>query len=285
MRIPAILFCLVALFALSHRARAAESYANCTGTVTSLPQTITTPGVWCLKQTLAYASTTSNALVIAADNVTLDCNDFTISAPPNSSSTAIGIYGTDRLNTTVRHCNVQNFFKGIFLHSTGAGGGHVVEDNTFGASFSIGIQVEGDGSIVRRNIVFAVGSSGSLSLIGIRAAGSVNITDNTIDGVDATVGSGSSAYGIYTTGNPDGTIDGNRVRNLFKDGAGKIYGIFNASSGRISIRDNDLFGDGSKGSTGVACTDAAARAKNNMINGFATPLLHCGKAGENDVAH
>ncbi len=59
-------------------AHAAESYDNCTGFIDSVPATITTQGTWCLRKNLATNITTGNAITIATNNVTIDCNDFKI---------------------------------------------------------------------------------------------------------------------------------------------------------------------------------------------------------------
>jgi hypothetical protein len=53
------------------------------------------------------------------------------------------------------------------------------------------------------------------------------------------------------------------------------------SSGRITLRDNDLSGDGSAGgpgSTGLAClgdSGSSGRALGNIINGFETGIENC----------
>src|SRR5687768_7170485 len=93
-RPPFLLLLLLLSAAVSPpTARAAASYDNCTGFVTTLPATIATQGVWCLKQDLSTAITSGNAIAITANNVTLDCNGFKLgglSAGPASTATGIG---------------------------------------------------------------------------------------------------------------------------------------------------------------------------------------------------
>lgn len=282
--LSAILLGSIALLAFPKSAHAAESYANCNGVVASVPKTISTPGVWCVKQNLATASTSAKAINIASDNVTLDCNDFTVSGPGGTGDTSIGIYTNNHINITVRHCNVQGFRYGLDFASTGGGGGHIVEDNSFNANTSTGIRVDGDGSVIRRNRVFSTGGSTTVTnATGIYGTDSVTISDNTVSGVAARATSNGNAYGIYTSNNPNGSIEANRVRGLAKDGTGKIYGIFNATSGRVTLRQNDVFGDASAASVGLTCTNSTGRAKDNIINGFVTALRGCGDAGENDI--
>jgi len=288
MRVVVLLLSLLVLTMLSHRAHAAESYAGCTGFVPSLPYTISTPGIWCLNKTLNTQATSGISLTIASDNVTLDCNGFAISGN-NKLRTGLmtAIYGKDRHITTVRHCTVFSFDKGLDLQSTGAGGGHVVEDNNVYSMTMFGLRVEGDGSVVRHNLVSRVGASNSTNPTGttwgIYTVGSVNLSDNTVDGIIARQGSNGSAYGIYTWKNPDGTIEGNRVHNLYASGTGNIFGIANIASGRVSVLDNDLF-DYTHIGTGVSCADSSGRLKGNIINGFALAVLRCGKAKDNDIS-
>src|SRR6185369_16529682 len=71
-----ILVTLVLFLTVPRLASAAESYDNCTGFITSLPAVVTTQGTWCLKQDLATAITSGNAITINTGNVTIDCNDF-----------------------------------------------------------------------------------------------------------------------------------------------------------------------------------------------------------------
>jgi hypothetical protein len=275
---------LVAL-SWTHTAHAAESYANCTGTVSALPTTISSSGTWCLKQNLATAAATGSAININADNVTVDCNDFAISGSAGTATNAIGIYALNRNNINVRHCTVQGFRYGVALLSTTSGGGHAVEDNRLMGNTYMGIRVDGDGSVVRRNLVLDTGTTTtSANVFGLYTSGSVNVVDNTVSGVAARVGSNGSAYGIYTINDPDGSIEGNRVRHIVHDGTGKDYGILNASSNRIALVGNDLFGAGSTGSVGMSCANSSGRAQDNVINGFATGLKTCGDAGRNDVS-
>src|SRR5687768_16439274 len=107
-------------------AHAAESYDNCTGFIETLPATISTQGTWCLKHDVSTAITSGNAITIAANNVTLDCNDFKVGGlAAGDSSAANGVYAASRLNATVRQCGVRGFSQGIWLD----GAGHLVEDN------------------------------------------------------------------------------------------------------------------------------------------------------------
>src|SRR5690606_2404136 len=149
-------------------------------------------------------------------------------------------YAIQRLNATIRNCSIRGFRRGVGLFGS-SGGGHVVEDNRLDNNTYMGINIAGDGSVVRRNQVLDTGG-GAEHAFGIYAWYGVDILDNTVSGVlpaGNAAGTGS-AYGIYTHLNPNGSISTNRVRSLVSRGEGGVYGIYNSSSDRISVRGNDI---------------------------------------------
>ena len=275
---PALLFGM--LLFLPRAAQAAESYDNCAGFITSLPAVISGQGVWCVKQHLTTSIAAGNAITINANNVTLDCNNFNLDGSGAGLATqAVGIYANGRANVVVRHCRVRGFYKGLaFL---GTGGGHLIEDNSFEGSTYNGLTVQ-TGSVVRRNRVLDTGKSTvTTAPIGIYASQSTDVLDNTVSGVTATAASNSNAVGIFTSGDIDNSIAGNRVRAIAKDGTGNAYAIQNVSSGRVILRNNDLTGDSSTGSVGLACSSGSGSARGNVIHDFATPISTCADAGGN----
>lgn len=261
------------------KAEAAESYDSCKNTITALPATISTTGTWCLKQDLSSAAASGTALMVNANDVILDCNGFKLDGSTAGTATkAIGIRST-KSGVTVRHCNVRGFNMGIYL--SGTAGGHVVEDNHLDSNTYMGIGVEGDGSMIRRNAVLDTGGSTvSTRAFAIYARYSVDVLDNTVSGVFAN--SGDTA-GIYTYSNPSSSIDGNRVRGVVKSSTGIARGIDNIYSTRITLNGNNVVGDGSASTVGMRCSSSQGRAKSNVIVGFAAAILGCGNAGGNDA--
>ena len=258
-------------------AHAAQSYDNCTGFIDTLPATISTQGTWCLRHDLSTSIASGSAITIATNNVTIDCNDFKLGGLAAGTGTnAYGIYANGRLNLTVRHCNVRGFGYGLFAY----GGGHLVEDNGFDGNTYLAVNVEGAGSTIRGNRVIDTGGSSSLTgtALGIYAADGVDVLDNTVNGV-APTGTNAYAYGIYAVANGEGSVTGNRVRGLAPSGTGTNYGIYNSSSGRTVVRDNDVQGNGIANSVGVRCTDSQATARDNVIGGFATGVENCMSSG------
>ena len=67
---------LAAFAASSSRACAASSYDSCVGFIDVVPAVISTPGNWCLRQHLRTNLTSTNAIEVQSNNVTIDCNGF-----------------------------------------------------------------------------------------------------------------------------------------------------------------------------------------------------------------
>ncbi|QSX77780.1 right-handed parallel beta-helix repeat-containing protein [Agrilutibacter solisilvae] len=253
---------------------AAEGYSNCEGFIDSLPATITAQGVWCLRKDLNTAISAGTAIDIRANNVTIDCNDFKVGGLAGGAGTsAYGVRALSALNATVRNCTMRGFYVGAGL----SGSGHVIEDNRFDANTYIGIEIAGDASVARHNLVVDTGGSTTVGgyAVGIKAGGAVDLIDNTVSGV---VGHPNSsgialAYGI-STHHLSGSIAGNRVGGLVPSGTGTVHGINNQENGRISIRANDVTGNGGAG-TGIFCTFPRGSALGNVISGFSTGLSGC----------
>ena len=275
---------LAGLIAIPGTVRA-ETYNTCAGFIDTLPATITTQGVWCLRHDLSTAITSGEAITINTNNVTIDCNDFKLGGLAAGAGTQTnGIYAANRLNATVRRCNIRGFLYGVFLEGTG---GHVIEDNRFDGITFNGIRVDGDGSVLRRNLVTDTGGSSAFRGLarGIVTTDAVDVLDNTVSGVLPTANSSGigTAYGIQANSNPNGSISGNRVRGLVPLGSGTARGIYNLNSGRISLVGNHVIGDGSAGSTGLRCQNSGGSTKDNIVNGFDTGIDTCTNNGGNVI--
>jgi hypothetical protein len=284
-RLSLLLLALLAFAALAPRpARAAESFDACEHVIASLPATVNAPGIWCMDSSLATSMASGNAINVTASNVTIDCNNFILDGTgAGATTTAVGIGGANLLNTTVRRCDIRGFKHGVRL--VGTTGGHLVEDNRFYKNTYIAVIVHGTGSVVRRNRVFDTGGTDTPDFaVGIYTANSVDVQDNIISGVTARTGSNGNAYGINTESNPTGTLSGNLIRGLVRQGIGTQYGIYNSNSGRISLVDNDLTSPSPTGAVGLRCHNNQGSARGNIINGFANGLINCTPDGGNVVA-
>jgi hypothetical protein len=264
-------------------AQAAESYDTCTSVIASLPATLSTQGTWCFDKNFAPSMASGNAITITANHVTLDCNGFLLdNTQAGGATNAIGIAATDMANLTIRHCDVRGFRMGARL--LGVSGGHVVEDNRFQQNTYVGVNVQGNGSVVRRNLVLDTGASTiSDFAMGIYTNYTVDVIDNTVSGVAARVGSNGNAYGINTEANSSGTIALNRIRGITRQGTGSAWGVYNNNSGRINLTDNDLASVSPTNAFGLRCQTSQGSSTGNVINGFVTGHVNCSPDGNNLV--
>ena len=253
-------------------AAAAESYDNCTGFIDSLPATVSTQGVWCLRKNVSMNLTTGTAINVTVNNVTIDCNDFKVGGLAAGPTTqAFGIVASGRMNTTVRRCGVRGFNRGIWLD----GSGHLVEDNRLDANTYGGIIVSGDGNRIVGNRVIDTGGGPLAVSSGIHASG--DVVDNAVDAVFAT-GDNTSPFGIVAT-ELGAEISGNRVRGLVATGTGKAIGQ-QASGVAQVIAGNRVAGPAGNG-TGILASGAASFCKDNVVYGFQTTYSSCDTSAGN----
>jgi len=259
-------------------AHAAESYDNCTGFITSLPATIATQGTWCLDRDLATAIASGSAITVATNNVTIDCNHFKIGGLQAGTGTlATGVVSNERLNTTVRNCNIRGFYQGVVF----GGGGHLVEGSRFDGNTGTGIALSSSGSMIRNNQVIDSGGSSLFTSVAYAmiVVNGVDVIDNTVNGVEAS-GENSSSYGIYASGNGDGSVVGNRVRGLALKGGGLVRAIFvDSLSAGMTVRDNTVKGPGVDVgigvSVGIRCLNNQVTARGNLVSKFPVGIENC----------
>jgi hypothetical protein len=274
-RFPALLAVALAIAATTP-ARAAESYDNCKGFITSLPAVISTQGAWCLKGDLATTITTGNAITITANNVVLDCNEFKLGGLGAGPSTfATGIHAPAQ-NTTIRNCNVRGFQTGVRLY----GDGQLVEDNRLDGMVTVGIEVGGEGNVVRRNRIIATGGVSTIA-VGISVSGSAEVRENLVSDVYAA--QAGMSYGIAAT-LTIGSISGNQVRNVYPAYLGTGAAIFTEANdvSRASIVGNDISNMAGSGDKGVVCDSSGVEIfRDNAISGFSTSTVNCADDGGN----
>ena len=267
---------LVGLAAFSP-AQAGQSYDNCTGFIDSLPATITTQGVWCLRADLSTAISTGNAITVGANNITIDCNHFKLGGlAAGPASLANGIR-SQRINTTVRNCHVRGFHYGVYISSDG---GNLVESNRLDGNLNTALFILGQASVVRDNQVLDTGGStqSPSSTVAIHVGNGADVVGNFVHTVFA-VSSSSNKFGIYAISNDNASIRANRIKGLVPNDSGAIFGMFMASSPGNIIRDNDLQGAPSGTSVGIRCTDASSTARDNVLRGFDTGTVDCTNSG------
>jgi len=278
-RLPTLAVLIVAggFIAFALPAHAAESYDNCTGFIDSLPATIGSQGTWCLRKDLSTGMSSGQAILVATNNVTLDCNDFKIGGLSAGVATeAVGIRAQARQNISVRNCSVRGFNYGVSL----AGDNHSVVDSRFDLNTLVGIYMSGDGNEARSNVVSATGGQPLTGFaLGIVLAGpGARVLDNRVHGVSAMPDAGGLnrlAGGIQADGG-SGAIVGNVVTGI--DSAGTAHGI------RVYqgiVRDNVVVQTtDNEGSTAIVCLDdgsgsTTGLSDDNSIRSYANAHLNC----------
>jgi hypothetical protein len=268
----ALLACLMLAAALAPApARAAESYDNCVGFIDALPAVIDRQGTWCLRRDVSTAITSGAAVLISANNVTLDCNHFKIGGlAAGIGSDAWGIRADDRHNVTIRHCTVRGFMAGIVLQGNDASG-HLVEDNLLDQNFTHGIYVAGQGGLVRGNRVLDTGGSSRYAFAYGISTLDADVVDNIVDRVHAP----NIAYGIEALGTGS-DVSGNRVRDVIGGWTGESRTIgISAPSPDMTIAGNRLRSVAVLPGVGILANGATSFCIDNTVAGFEVAMEGC----------
>ncbi len=208
--------------------------------ITSLPYTISSPGVYILTQDFLDLNLASgSAIEITSSDVVLDLNGHTISNTTAGAGTiADGVLATDQSNVTVRNGTIQGFMTGVALTAsdlTNPGTtsyGHAVEKlNVNGCTYE-GISVAGANSTVRSCQVKNIGGSTVLdelaSAYGIDLLGTgLRCLECDVSAVTAS-GTDGLSYAIYLNDTADAFVMNSRMSDMeyglyFEDGASGQY--------------------------------------------------------------
>ena len=262
-------------------AQAAQSYDNCAGVITSLPATISTQGTWCLKDNLITGITTGNAITIATNNVTIDCNDFKVGGLPAGDATnAVGIYSSDKLNTTIRNCGIRGFMHGIFLAGDKTSG-TLVENNRLDQNTYRAIEIHGGGHVVRNNrIVDTGGRPNATNSVGIQVTGTESlIADNLISGLTVTNANGV-LVGINALGGTS-EVSRNLISGIIPGQGNAVRAITVGASRANAIRSNTVLSN--PGVNGYAVTAGTSNiCTDNKIIGYSSSFVGgCSNGGGN----
>jgi hypothetical protein len=222
--------------------------------IASLPTTITTPGIYCLRSHFNTNIASGSAVTIATDNVILDLNGHKIcNAVAGPGTTAIGVYSHQRKNITIRNGTIRGFLNAVALTDVSpftSSRGHVVEDVRADDNAYMGISVAGGGSVIRRNHVVETGGS----LIG------------------------ANAYGIYVFG-PENRVIDNDVVTVTPTGSGHSYGIWFAATAVDSAASGNRV---TEAHGGIYMHDDSIKYRDNVTTGVLTPYFGGMDVGNND---
>lgn len=247
----------------------------------SLPYNITQPGKYCLTVDHSTDITSGSVINIGTHNVTLDCQQHTLSSTavsPTANSSAIVAY--NKHGVTIENCRII----GGFTYGINSGQNMSVYNqnyyNTFRNNYVAGpyyqgIVAQGSGIEVHGNTVYDIGGQAGKPSIGISVGGSnvgfklQNVTNNTIIGTNSP---DNVAMGIYSV---------NSIASLFRDniitGASAEtgnYGIRILAGSASTISNNRVQGDGSPTFIGISTPSAADYCHSNEI-WSSTPTENC----------
>ncbi|HEY5895711.1 MAG TPA: hypothetical protein VIT91_21030 [Chthoniobacterales bacterium] len=235
-----LLFSLASVTGTLH----AETSTATATEITTLPATISTPGVYFIKKNFSVNMTSGNAINITASNVVLDLNGFSIINTNGLSNTASGITasnpsGVTLSNVTARNGTVQGFRYGINFAYSGTDSSlvskyQVEQIRVFNAG-RYGIITNGGDAIVRDCLVTQTGGYPSVgNYIGILGNGSnARIINNHIADVDIT---GTLGTGIWASRDTSFVI-GNTISGCYRG----LY--FSGSSGYYALYRDNLVGE------------------------------------------
>jgi hypothetical protein len=270
------------MFGVQSAARAADT-DTCTA-ITSVPTTISKPGVYCMTRDLSSAETTGAAILITSGSVVLDLGDHVLSGLQAGTGTlADGIFAENLKNITIRNGTVRGFFGGIFLNqvTSGSSGGHLIENIHAESNRFYGIYAVGDGSIVRRNQALHTGGSsvrGATDSIGITIGGTGSrAIDN--DVVDTTAKAVAIGIAVIIGSGDGAIIEGNRISNAAAtsvSSGGSSIGI------AVDIPDSLVLNNRITGTTNGIDFSFSGKYVNNVTIGVAVPFSGGTDAGSNN---
>jgi hypothetical protein len=192
-----------------------EAQAAACTRIEAVPYTITAPGRYCLAGDL---TTASYGILVFADDVDIDLAGHRLLGPldPGSPDSCISAYARRRIsvrNGIIRGCAFGVYLSDLFdqyWKSGLEGGHHVVENVEISQSGFRGIRIEGNGNVVRGNIVRHVGGStvfGKTSMIGIESYGpGATIEGNSVHEVRGWAGYPGEGVGISVTALGAGSV-------------------------------------------------------------------------------
>lgn len=193
--------------------------------ITSVPYTISTSGSYYLTQNLTASVT---AIIINADDVTLDLGGFTLTGPGSS----YGILMNGRSNVEIRNGTIRNFTYGIFENSTSSKNHRVYNIRALSNSLR-GISLGGNNCQIRDCTVSDITVSTPSSFIYGIYLGVGGLVDNcSIMNVGNNAVATSYVYGILA--NNGNKVSNNLIHDNGSSVAGAVYGIVAGNANTIT---------------------------------------------------
>jgi hypothetical protein len=186
---------------------------NLSGTaIDVLPYAITSPGYYQLRSDLVF-EVTGTAIEIAADNVVVDLNGFSLLATAGPANLTTGILSDGHSNLTVKNGTIGGFQYGVRLSGLETSY-NLIDDVRAAGNFYLALWIEGNDSVIRNSVVVDHGGSLipshyipiALRLFGIRT----QALNNTVTGIRLS-SVNREWVGIHLNHAPTSLINGNII--------------------------------------------------------------------------
>ena len=255
-----IFFALLAFFILALVAPSAA--LACTSItesdVTAGGYTISSSGDYCFTEDIATNMSSGQAIVIAADDVTIDLNGYELDDTAGSLSQAIYSNGYD--NLTVRNGTIKGFASAVALIGASSSG-RLLEDLVVTNNTSSAFRVDGANITVRNNSIFDITGGSGVETIQLNNADGASVINNYIAG---SLAPSSHAYGIYLSSGSNVIVKDNRIVDITSEGgfAAPIY----VSSTDDSVFENNYISGTSASTTTYGFKEANSSSNNVYTN-------------------
>jgi len=226
-------------------------------TISGCPLALGVAGTYTLSSNLSIAGGT--CVTIDADDVTLDCQSYTIDGNDTGSTYGINNPGFD--DVTVKNCVITNFDSAVY-YTTGADSG-TIRNNTLTSNVR-GVYLSGSstGNIVANNSIVSNTVSGVLIL----ASSDNNITENNLS---------ANSRGVQLTSS---SSTGNRFANNIVDSSAE-YGIYLTGSANDNSFANNTVSLNTEGIRLISSSDNNTFTDNTIIDSVSVDVNLSGSAG------
>lgn len=282
-RVLALLLAAPAVFAapgvhVQATTKSSNAETNFCSVITTLPVTISQPGVYCLDQDQSISAGVDPvvAINVQASDVVIDCNDHLISGTRATDAnmatlnlSAIVMYSSAR--STVRNCRISGFLTGIKATRVNSSFPNsrdiAIEDNRVeGCGYPIALLAEGYNTITGNQTSGCLGN-------GMQATvnkGVALIRDNYVSSIGNTTGTGGNG-GYFGAGTTDSVmeLDNNVFAEVRSPAGGSSFASINFQGfGVINFSGNSI----------TAPANAADKGQTDQAAGIfsGTPVVNCG---------
>ncbi len=239
--------------------------------IASVPHVIHTPGIYRLVDDLCFESESGSAILIEADNVTIDLGGHRLSSTTGAGGRAVGVAANGHSALSIRNGTIQGFHFGVQV--SGAGQDNQVRNVNFADNWYIGLWLEGERSLALNNRIENTGGCALADFttpIGMRVVGEkCAVINNEVSGFSWCPGVTAEVVGVAIDAAPGAMVTGNAIRlDHFVKNSWGIWVNSTANDGSSSVEvESNVF---TNLENGCAFLYAQGRMKNNCYQNVET---------------